>query len=70
MVAMPAIERRNVLLAEFDSFPGDKNNCSFEEIISFLSEKIVIIYLFIIIKTSFRNSNDFLKKYQIKCMQI
>lgn len=48
LVAMPTIERRNVLLAEFDSFPGDKNNCSFDEIISFLSEKIVIIYFLLL----------------------
>lgn len=42
LITMTTIERHNCLLDEFDSFPGDKNNCSFDEIIHFLNEKIVI----------------------------
>ena len=42
LTKMPLNERRNVLLSEFDSFPGDKNSCTLEEILIFLDEKIVI----------------------------
>jgi len=46
LMKMPLEERKNVLLSEFNSFPGDKNNCSLEEIIKFLDEKIVKTYFF------------------------
>lgn len=46
LMKMPLEERMNVLLSEFDSFPGDKNNCSLEEILKFLNEKIVILFFF------------------------
>lgn len=41
LMKMPMSERRKILLSEFDSFPGDKLNCGFDEIIRFLDQKIV-----------------------------
>lgn len=45
LMKMPLNERKIILFSEFDSFPGDKKNCSLTEILQFLDQKIVLRFL-------------------------